>query len=167
MNLYILRHGIAVEPGSPGYAKDADRPLTPEGERKLRQVAQAMEALGLSFDLILSSPYVRARQTAESVAESLNACKRLELTDSLTPGGSTKKLVELLHRLEPSPESVLLVGHEPYLSGLISLLVSGKETFAVTMKKGGLCKLSTESLQHGRCAALDWLLTPKQMALMA
>ena len=167
MNLYILRHGIAVEPGSPGYAKDADRPLTPEGERKLRQVAQAMEALGLSFDLILSSPYVRARQTAESVAESLNACKRLELTDSLTPGGSTKKLVELLNRLEPSPQSVLLVGHEPYLSGLISLLVSGTESFTVTMKKGGLCKLSTESLLHGRCAALKWLLTPKQMALMA
>jgi len=167
MNLYILRHGIAVEPGSPGYAKDADRPLTPEGERKLRQVAQAMEALELSFDLILSSPYLRVRQTAESVAEGLKARKRLELTDSLTPGGSTKKLIELLNRLEPSPESVLLVGHEPYLSGLISLLVSGKEAFAVTMKKGGLCKLSIESLQHGRCASLDWLLTPKQMALMA
>jgi phosphohistidine phosphatase len=167
MNLYLLRHGIAVEPGSPGYAKDADRPLTPEGERKLRQVAHAMDALGLSFDLILSSPYVRARQTAESVAAGLKARQQLELSDCLTPGGSTKKLVELLHRLAPSPESVLLVGHEPYLSGLISLLVSGKETFSVTMKKGGLCKLSTESLEHGRCAALEWLLTPKQMALMA
>jgi phosphohistidine phosphatase len=168
MDLYILRHGIAVEPGSPGYAKDADRPLTPEGVRKLRQVAQAMEALGLSFDLILSSPYVRARQTAECVAKTLKAArKRVELADSLTPGGSTKKLVELLNRLQPTPESVLLVGHEPYLSGLISLLVSGKESFTVTMKKGGLGKLSTESLQHGRCAALEWLLTPKQMALMA
>jgi phosphohistidine phosphatase len=167
MDLYILRHGIAVEPGSPGYARDADRPLTPEGERKLRQVAQAMEALGLAFDLILSSPYVRARQTAESVAGTLKARKRVELADSLTPGGSTKKLVELLNRLQPAPESVLLVGHEPYLSGLISLLVSGKEGLTVTMKKGGLCKLSTESLQPGRCAALEWLLTPKQMALMA
>ena len=72
-----------------------------------------------------------------------------------------------MNSLKPSPESVLLVGHEPYLSGLISLLVSGKETFTVTMKKGGLCKLSTDSLHHGRCAALDWLLTPRQMALMA
>ena len=167
MKLYILRHGIAVEPGTPGYAKDADRPLTPEGERKLRQIAEAMEALELSFDLILASPYLRARQTAEIIAEALKARKKLELSDSLTPGGSVKKLVELLNRLQLSPESVLLVGHEPYLSGLISLLVSGKETFAVVLKKGGLCKLSTDFLQHGRCAALEWLLTPKQMALMA
>ena len=105
MNLYILRHGIAVEPGTPGYAKDADRPLTPEGERKLRQIAEAMEALELSFDLILSSPYLRARQTAEIIAEALKARKKLELSDSLTPGGSTKKLVELLNRLQPSPRA--------------------------------------------------------------
>jgi phosphohistidine phosphatase len=167
MNLYILRHGIAVEQGTPGYEKDADRPLTPEGERKLLQIAEAMEALGLTFDLILSSPYVRARQTAELVAEAFEARKKLELADSLTPGGSTRKLVELLHHLQPPPENVLLVGHEPYLSGLVSLLVSGEATLAVVMKKGGLCKLTTASLKHGRCATLEWLLTPKQMALMA
>ena len=167
MNLYVLRHGIAVEPGTPGYEKDADRPLTPEGERKLWQIAEAMEALELSFDLILSSPYLRALQTAEIVAKALKGRKKVELSESLTPGGSTKKLVELLNRVQPSPESVLLVGHEPYLSGLISLLVSGDASFAVVMKKGGLCKLSTESLKPGRCAALEWLLTPKQMALMS
>ena len=167
MDLYILRHGIAVEPGTPGYETDADRPLTPEGERKLRQIADAMRALELSFDLILSSPYLRARQTAEIVAAALGARKRLEMSDALTPSGSIKKLVELLKRREPSPESVLLVGHEPYLSELISLLLSGKESFAVVMKKGGLCKLTTESLKPGRCATLQWLLTPKQMALMA
>ena len=167
MNLYLLRHGIAVEPGSPGFAKDADRPLIPEGERKLFQITEAMEALDLAFDLILSSPYLRARQTAEIVAEALDARKKLEFSDSLVPGGSPRKLVELLNRLQPIPESVLLVGHEPYLSGLISLLVSGDATVAVVMKKGGLCKLSVESLKHGRCAALEWLLTPKQMALMA
>jgi phosphohistidine phosphatase len=136
-------------------------------ERKLRQISKAMEALELSFDLILSSPYVRARQTAEIVAAALGKRKMLELSDTLTPGGSTKKLVELLNRMEPSPGSVLLVGHEPYLSELISLLLSGKESFAVVMKKGGLCKLTTGSLNPGRCATLQWLLTPKQMALMA
>jgi len=61
----------------------------------------------------------------------------------------------LLSHLQPPPESVLLVGHEPYLSGLISLLVSGDGSLAVVMKKGGLCKLSTDSLKHGRCAALE------------
>jgi phosphohistidine phosphatase len=167
MNLFILRHGIAVEPGTHGYEKDADRPLTPEGERKLLQIAEAMEALDLTFDLILSSPYVRARQTAEIVTEALRVRKRLELSDNLAPGGSPKKLVELLNRLQPRPENVLLVGHEPYLSGLIALLVSGAAILPVVMKKGGLCKLTTGSLIHGRCATLEWLLTPKQMALMA
>ena len=68
---------------------------------------------------------MRARQTAEIVAEAFDARKKLEFTDSLTPGGSPKKLIELLNRLQPPPENVLLSGHEPYLSGLISLLVSG------------------------------------------
>ena len=167
MNLYILRHGIAVEHGAPGYAKDADRPLTPEGERKLAQAAEAMEALDLTFDLILSSPYVRARQTAEIIAEAFHARKRLEFSASLACGGDTKELVAYLNRLQPLPDNVLLVGHEPYLSGLISLLVAGTECAGVVLKKGGLCRLSTESLRHGRCAALMWLLTPKQLALMS
>ena len=64
-------------------------------------------------------------------------------------------------------DSILLVGHEPYLSGLVSLLAAGHEGFCVVLKKGGLCKLATESLKLGRCAALEWLLTPKQMALMS
>jgi phosphohistidine phosphatase len=166
MNVYILRHGVAVERGSADYAQDADRPLTPKGERKLWRSAEAMEALGLSFDLILSSPYVRARQTAEIVADAFKARKKLEFSDALTPGGSPKELIQLLNSLNPAPEDVLLVGHEPYLSGLLSLLISGDSSFAIVMKKGGLCKLAAEPLKHGRCASLEWLLTPKQMALM-
>ena len=166
MNLFILRHGIAADLDTLGLANDADRPLTPEGERKVSQIAEAMGKLELSFDLILSSPHLRARRTAEIVAERLGAGKNPELSDLLTPGGSTKRLVELLKCAQPSPKSVLLVGHEPYLSELISLLVAGKETFGVVLKKGGLGKLTIESLKHGRCAALQWLLTPKQMLLM-
>jgi len=166
MNLFVLRHGIAADLDTLGVANDADRPLTPEGERKVSQIAKAIGKLELSFDLILSSPYLRARRTAEIVAERFEAGKKLELSDVLTPGGSTKRLVELLKCARPSPESVLLVGHEPYLSELISLLVAGKETFGVVLKKGGFCKLTIESLKHGRCAALQWLLTPKQMLLM-
>jgi phosphohistidine phosphatase len=166
MNLYILRHGIAVDHGTPGYAKDADRPLTPEGERKLGQIAEAMQALELAFDVILSSPYVRARQTAEIIAEALDARKKLEFANSLACGGDKKELVEYLRRLQPVPENVLLVGHEPYLSELVSLLVAGSESSCVMLKKGGLCKLVTESLKYRRCASLAWLLTPRQMALM-
>jgi phosphohistidine phosphatase len=166
MNLYILRHGLAVEQGTAGYANDADRPLTSKGERKLCLIAEAMEELELSFDLILSSPYKRARQTAEIVAEVLKASKKVEFSPTLEPGGSSKELIELLKSIKPLPEEVMLVGHEPYLSSLISLLISGESGLQVEMRKGGLCKLSVESLKHGRCATLEWLLTPRQLRLM-
>jgi phosphohistidine phosphatase len=167
VNLYILRHGIAVDPGTPEYAADSERPLVPKGERKLRLIGKAMGCLELRFDLILSSPYLRARQTAETIAASLKFKKPIELSDSLTPGGSQRQLVEFLNQFKPVPQEVLLVGHEPYLSELISLLVSGESGVSIAVKKGGLCKVSAERLEFGRCATLEWLLTPKQMALMA
>lgn len=166
MNLYILRHGIAVERGTPGLDKDADRSLTLKGERRLWRITEAMAALELSFDLILSSPYLRARQTAEIVAEAFRARKKLELLDSLIPDGDAKMLIAYLKSLQPAPESILIVGHEPYLSELIARLVSGGASLPLALKKGGLCKLTTASLKYGRCATLDWLLTPKQMELM-
>ena len=166
MNVYILRHGIAVERGTAGPDKDADRSLTPKGERRLWRITGAMEALNLSFDRILSSPYLRARQTAEIVAEAFRARKKLELLDSLTPDGDAKMLIAYLKSLQRVPQSILLVGHEPYLSELIARLVSGSTSFPLALKKGGLCKLTTASLKFGRCATLEWLLTPKQMELM-
>ena len=167
MTLYLLRHGIAVDPGTPDFLNDADRPLTARGEEKLEQIARAMLALELSFDLILSSPYVRARQTAEIVARAFRPRQAVEVTECLTPGASPRKVIDLLVR-RPSPaESVLLVGHEPHLSSLISLLVSGNTQATVLMKKGGFCKLSAETLKLGHCAQLEWLLTPKTMGLMA
>src|SRR6266478_6277672 len=131
MNLYILRHGLAVEQGTAGFANDADRPLTSKGERKLWLIAEAMEELGLSFDLILSSPFTRARQTAEIVADVLKPRKKIQFTSTLEPGGSFKELIELLKSTAPAPEEVLVVGHEPYLSGLISLLISGETSIEV------------------------------------
>lgn len=190
MNLYILRHGLAVEPATPGYSKDADRPLTPKGKRKLRKIVAALDALDLSFDLILSSPYLRARQTAEIAARLLSHHGRLELTDTLLPGAHPRKCIELLARSarEPGgastspvasagppdatskqrppspttsvPANVLLVGHEPHLSTLVSVLVSGETGVGIDLKKAGLCKLTLDLIERGRCAQLQWLLTP-------
>jgi phosphohistidine phosphatase len=167
MNLYILRHGLAVDPGTPGYPKDSERPLIPKGESKLRKIAKAMQELGISLDLIISSPYVRARQTADIVAKAYGARGSLELSEELTPGGSPRQLIESLAHRKPEPREVLLVGHEPYLSELISLLISGDTSLSITMKKGGLCRLTADPLEFGRCASLDWLLTPKQLIQMA
>ena len=164
MNLYILRHGLAAEASAAG--TDSERPLTAEGVRKLIKIAAGMAQLRLSLDLVLSSPYLRARQTAELVAETFKARKRTEFTEVLEPGADHSDLIKLLKGRGGELENVLLVGHEPYLSELISLLVAGDFRLSIQLKKGGLCKLSLETLRDGRCGVLEWLLTPKQLVLI-
>ena len=167
MNLFLLRHGLAVDRSAPGYKKDADRPLTPKGKQRLWRVTDAMEEMDLEFDLLLTSPFLRATQTAEIVAEAFELRKKLTPSEHLTPGGNPKLLLEQINLLDPPPKNVLLVGHEPYLSQLIGLLVAGNTNALIDLKKGALCKLELETLRCGRCATLAWLLSPKQMALMA
>lgn len=163
MNLYILRHGLAVELGTAGCKSDFDRHLTTKGERKMRDIAAAMRKLQLWFDLVLTSPYVRAHQTAEIVADAFKISKRLELCDALSPGRSSRKLIDAIKGLDSAPGDLLLVGHEPDLSDLISLLVFGQEGCSITLKKGGLCRLTVPTLKYGRCANLEWLLTSRQL----
>ena len=165
MNLYLLRHGLAVEPGEHGFTKDAERPLTAKGKAKLARITAAMEKLDLSFEVILSSPYIRARQTAEIVADAFDARKRIEFTEALTPSGNPRKLIEVINQL--FSQDILLVGHEPFLSEFISSLIAGTTSVPIVMKKAGLCKLTTDSLRYGRCATLEWLLTPKQLLRIA
>ena len=166
MELYLLRHGLAVERGAPGFDGDSARPLTSKGRRQLRKTAAAMRQMDLRFDLILSSPLLRAKQTAEIIAAELKLKKRLKFSNALAPGGDAAILLRQLARVKPPPEKLLLVGHEPDLSRLISLLVTGDGRLQLDFKKGGLCKLETEDLCAGKCALFAWLLTPKQMKLM-
>lgn len=163
MNVYLLRHAIAAE-ASVGRA-DSRRPLTAEGIQKMRRVAKGMRALELSFEVILSSPLLRARQTAEIVAKTFKAQDRLKLSNNLAPHGRHAALIREINQLDPPAENALLVGHEPHLSRLLSLLVTGAPDCSFTLKKAGLCLLSAETLRPGRCA-LEWLLTPKQLSLL-
>jgi phosphohistidine phosphatase len=157
MEIYILRHGIAVERGTSGYKKDSDRPLTPEGKDKMHQIAEAILAMELKFDLILSSPFARAEQTASIVAGELE--QEVTFSEFLEPDGNALELIAEIN--DEKPQRVLLVGHEPHLSQLVSVLTTGGSDAAIELKKGGLCKLTTDKLTFGRCATLHWLLTPK------
>ena len=157
MELYILRHGIAAEKGDPKYPKDEDRPLTEDGQKKTLKVVRRMKELELKFDLILSSPLARARQTAEIAASVLGCRNKLKFSANLAPEGNKKDLLREIGR----HASVLLVGHEPYLSELISTLLSGGPALAIELKKGGLCKMAVTRLSYGRCATLEWLAPPK------
>ena len=167
MNLFILRHGIAVERDPSSFPDDSKRPLTLKGEDRIRLVCDAIREMDISFDQILSSPFLRARQTADIVASELNLRTVLGFRDELKPGADFKALIRRINLLRPAPENILLVGHEPDLSLLISQLISGQSETLVDLKKGGLAKLEIkERLRPARCATLNWLLTPKQMALM-
>ncbi|HTO92794.1 MAG TPA: phosphohistidine phosphatase SixA [Bacteroidota bacterium] len=167
MNLYLLRHAIAVEPGWKPGASDAERPLSGEGKKKMRKIALGMKALELSFDLILSSRYLRAQETARIVVEELDAACGVVFTSHLEVGGDPAALMEEVAARGKGAESILLVGHEPQLSRLISYLLAGNSGLGVTMKKGGLCKLDVARLRYARTASLEWLLTPSQLAHIA
>jgi phosphohistidine phosphatase len=163
MELYILRHGLAEAAPNPPSSGDSRRRLTKEGANKMRRAAKGMKALELSFDLILSSPYLRARETAEIVADAMAAVKNVEFSNALTPDSDPRVLIEDLTRKHRAKKQVLVVGHEPYLSRLISLLISGDTRVTIDFKKGALCKLSALNLGYGQCAALEWLMTSKQL----
>ena len=167
ITLYILRHGIAVERGAAGFTQDSERPLTAEGKQKLRRIIKAMRAQELEFDLILTSPYLRARQTAELVAGAFRLRSKVQICPPLVAEADAEEVVEHLKAMQPMPENLLLVGHEPQLSQLISLLLTGSPNLSLTFKKGGLCKLTVPMWKAVPCAILDWLLTPRQMALMS
>ena len=163
MNLFLLRHGIAVDRGTPGFEDDSLRPLTPKGAARIHRIAQAAKRLRLKFDLILSSPYLRAQQTAHMFASYYGNENKLRLTENLVPGISPAELIGEIHETYGEALSILLVGHEPYLSMLAGMLLAGDEQVALTFKKGGLCKFSIDELHYGRCATLEWLMTPRQM----
>ncbi len=159
MNLYIIRHAIAVEEGTPEYEDDSQRPLTDKGKKKMRQIAKGLHALGVDFDLILSSPYVRAKETAEILADVFKMKNNIAFSENLIPMGDPDLLIAEINE-KYSVDSIALVGHEPYLTNLIGLLISENAGADITLKKGGVCSLSADDLHHARQATLEWLLTP-------
>jgi phosphohistidine phosphatase len=159
MNLYIIRHAIAVDEGTPEYEQDSDRPLTDKGRNKMRQIAKGLRALGVELDLILSSPYVRARETAEILGDVFKMKKKIGFSDNLTPMADPDLLIAEINE-NHSVDSLALVGHEPHLSSLVGLLTAENAKLDVTIKKGGVIRLSADDLRQDRRATLEWLLTP-------
>lgn len=125
-----------------------------------------MRAMKLKFDLILSSPFARARHTAEIVADVM-ATGQPRYTRHLASGADSRHLIEEINDHHASAKSILLVGHEPGLSKLISRLVCGNESLHLDFKKSALCKLTVGDLRFGVCAKLEWILTGKHLGALA
>ena len=154
MNLYIIRHAIAVEEDSSG--DDSQRALTEKGRKKMRQIAKGLRILGVEFDMILSSPYVRARETAEVLSNVFKVKRPLAFSDHLVPMGDASALaMEIKEKY--SVNDLAIVGHQPLLTNFISLLTAKGAPVDVELKKGGICRLSTDDMHF---AKLQWLFTP-------
>jgi phosphohistidine phosphatase len=160
MKLYLLRHGDAGEAGDPRY-KDNERPLTPKGIQRTKQLAHVLREMEITIDAVLTSPLTRAKETAEIVVHGLKLAGEARISEHLVPSGSMEELVHQVNTIRPMPKSVMLVGHEPYMSGFVSLLCTGGPGLPIVFKKGALCRLDLQVLSCGKCAALDWLLQPR------
>ena len=155
MHLYFLRHGIA-EDRQPG-CSDAERRLTPEGIEEMERVGEGLRALDLRLDAILTSPLVRARETAEIAAKALHMRDRLHEEPPLASGA---RFGDLHQALADAPEKarVMLVGHEPDLSGFVEVLTEGR----VRMEKASLVYVKVRAVEPGM-GELRWLLEAGQL----
>ena len=160
MRLFFLRHGIAEDRSSSG--RDFDRALTAEGRAELEQVARGLRRLKVMPDPILSSPLVRARQTAEVVAPVLGGT--LEIVEELSAGAAFHDFQRLVQRYMTA-QSLMLVGHEPDFSQAAAALV-GAESGALVLKKAGLIRIDLDGRPEIGRGRLRWLLTPGQLALI-
>jgi len=162
MNLYIVRHAIAVARGIPGYDDDNQRPLTDNGRKKMKKIVKGLHQLDIELDTILSSPYVRARDTAKILANEFKVENQLSFSENLIPPGNFEALIDEIHE-KYDVGSLAMVGHEPMLSQFISWLATGNRDMKITFKKGGVCYLSSDHLCQDHRATLEWLLTPTLM----
>jgi phosphohistidine phosphatase len=174
MDLYILRHGLAGS-REDWTGLDAERPLTGKGRSRSRAAARGLARLGVAPDIILTSAYLRAAETAQLTAAELHA--PVEEVQALEPGRLRRGYRELLQRYDEDA-SVMLVGHEPDLSALIGTLIgtliAGAEPARVELKKGAcaLLALDTAALKskvddEAQAATLLWLMTARALSSIA
>jgi phosphohistidine phosphatase len=159
VELLIVRHATAVERGDPAYANDEERPLTPDGIHKFRAAARGLRDMGVKLDRVLTSPLVRARQTAEILRDAVASDLDLDFSDHLAPDGDYAALLNTLGTLHA--DRVAVVGHEPHLSGFLSYcLVGEKGRASFLLKKGAAARVVFEGRPSAGAGALEWLLQP-------
>lgn len=159
MQLYIIRHGIAIDREDAKCPPDPERYLTEEGVEKTKQVAKGVAALQTGADLLLSSPYVRANQTAEIFAEALDYPRqKIRRTDLLLPGAEPSLLFRELAK-EKQASSVFLFGHAPQLDDIIAAAL-GSKRHVTALKKAGVALIELKRVSPAM-GQLVWLATPK------
>jgi phosphohistidine phosphatase len=155
IHLYLVRHAIAADRGD-AWPDDSKRPLTPKGAQRFRRVVQGLRRIGVLPDVILTSPLVRAKQTAEILADGLAPHPPIVTVESLAPGGSPAAFVEDVGR-QPKAAQIACVGHEPDLGQLAARLIGARRPLA--FKKGGVCRIDLEAINGP--GHLVWFAPPR------
>jgi phosphohistidine phosphatase len=166
MKIYIVRHAIAVPRGTPGIIDD-DRPLTEEGIKKMRRVAAGLRGLDYRPGLILSSPLLRARSTAEILFEAYGRKIPLQLVLTLGPSGKRPELYRDIRNYGKDMDSLMLVGHQPSLGEIAGEIVFGSSKHYVELKKGGACVIELDDVRGTPKGRMISLLTPSILRKIA
>jgi len=167
ISVYLLRHAAAAPHGS--FPRDEDRPLTPEGGEKMREAATGLLETQPFFDVIATSPLIRARQTADIVRDVFHLEPAPHVLTALAPGGDIEKILAFL-REQPADSDVLLVGHQPGLGRFLSVLIWPGAPVDIPFKKGGIARVDLAfppPPAKSFTSELRWLLAPKHLRLMA
>jgi phosphohistidine phosphatase len=157
LQLYLIRHGIAAERG-PEYPDDSKRPLTGKGITALRREAKALNELDTTFELIITSPLTRARQTADVFAEHLSGKPTVSTSDALAPAGTPSAVLQELAR-HPRKQRIALVGHEPNMGELAARLIGARTP--IEFKKGAICRIDFDGVPPKARGQLIWLIPPR------
>lgn len=164
MDLLVVRHAIAFERDRRRWSDDGKRPLSPDGMRRSRRAAAGMKRITKPPDLVLTSPLVRARQTAEILTD-VAGWPKATLCDELVPDASPQAVLDVLQSHEK--KLVALVGHEPHLSQFVAVcLVGDDHSLAMELRKNGVVFLSFETAPRAGKASLQWFATPRMLRAM-
>ena len=165
MDLYLLRHATAVEIGAPNVARDADRYLSKEGVAEMEEAAKGIRRMADDFEVILTSPFPRARQTADIVAKELGLAKTVKAVARLEAGASPKDIMEAA-QANAGRGPVMIVGHNPELEETISACACPKGQMNANLKKGGLAVIRFDPDFRLGAGQLIALLTCKHLRMM-
>jgi phosphohistidine phosphatase len=157
--LYLVRHAIAAERGEE-WPDDTKRPLTERGIARFKEGVAGLRWLDVALDEIITSPLVRAKQTADLLAAGLGSKPVVRLLDALAPGHAPATVMTQLARLARGSR-IALVGHEPDLGELAAHLVGASRP--MPFRKGGVCRIDVEGLTSKRPGTLHWFVTPKAL----
>jgi phosphohistidine phosphatase len=167
MILYIVRHAIAV-PGETLGMDDSDRTLTDEGVSKMKQIAAGLCRLGYVPEIILSSPLVRARQTAGILLQAFGKGIELKIIPALAPDGARREIFREISSLEKKRiQSLMIVGHQPSLGEIAGEIAFGSSKHYIELKKGGVCAIELDSAQGTPKGILAELLKPSILRRLA